>query len=153
MEPGKSDSAGTDVKGGAFASRAAGKAVTTAERAPATFVAALPRDFMDALPLRTSRFANPREPVQDHEATYPEVQAWLAGPYRVSFMKRFEPKLADPTFKAAVDANSKATPEWATAAKSAPPPPPLTKVEPPKEEKKAEPERTWRWPWEKAGAK
>src|SRR5437660_1662434 len=80
--------AGTDVKGGASAGRGAGKAVTTAERAPATFVAALPRDFMDALPLRTSRFANPREPVQDHEATYPEVQAWLAGPYRVSFMKR-----------------------------------------------------------------
>jgi hypothetical protein len=153
VEPGKSDTAGSDVKGGAFASRGAGKAVTTAERAPATFVAALPRDFMDALPLRASRFANPREPVQDHEATYPEVQAWLSGPYRVSFMKRFEPKLADPTFKAAVDANSKATPEWVTAAKPAPPPPPLTKVEPPKEEKKAEPERTWRWPWEKAGAK
>lgn len=151
VEPGKSDSAGIDIKGGGFASRGAGKALTTAERAPAAFVGALPRDFMDALPLRAARFANPREPAPDHEATYAEVQTWLSGPYRVSFMKRFEPKLADPVFKAAVDANSKATPEWVTAAK--PPPPPPAKVEPPKEEKKAEPERTWRWPWEKAGGK
>src|SRR5450631_146507 len=140
VEPGKSDSAGIDVKGGGFASRGAGKALVSAERAPAAFVGALPRDFMDALPLRASRFATAREPVQEREATYPEVQTWLSGPYRVSFMKRFEPKLADPVFKAAVDANSKATPEWVTVAK---PPPPPAKVEPPKEEKKAaEPERT-----------
>jgi len=152
VEPGKSDSGGVDVKGGGFASRGAGKAVTSAERAPAAFVGALPRDFMDALPLRAARFATPREPVQEREATYPEVQTWLSGPYRVSFMKRFEPKLADPVFKAAVDANSKATPEWVTVAK--PPPPPPAKIEPPKEEKKAaEPERTWRWPWEKAAGK
>jgi hypothetical protein len=151
-EPGKSDSGGIDVKGGGFASRGAGKALTSAERAPAAFVGALPRDFMDALPLRAARFATPREPVQEREATYPEVQTWLSGPYRVSFMKRFEPKLADPVFKAAVDANSKATPEWVTVAK--PPPPPPAKVEAPKEEKKAaEPERTWRWPWEKAAGK
>lgn len=150
VEPGKADSGGVDVKGGGFASRGTGKAWTSAERAPAAFVGALPRDFMDALPLRAARFATPREPVQEREATYPEVQTWLSGPYRVSFMKRFEPKLADPVFKAAVDANSKATPEWVTVAKPAPPLPP--KVEPPKEEKKAaEPERTWRWPWEKAG--
>jgi hypothetical protein len=148
VEPGKSDSAGVDIKGGGFASRGAGKALISAERAPAAFVAALPRDFMDALPLRASRFANPREPVAEREATYAEVQSWLSGPYRVSFMKRFEPKLAEPAFKAAAEANSKATPEWVTVAKPAPLPPP--KVEPPKEEKKTEPERTWRWPWEKA---
>ncbi len=154
VEPGKSDGGGIDVKGGGFASRGAGKSLTLAERAPTAFVAALPRDFMEALPLRVARFANAREPLPDHEATYAEAQAWLSGPYRVSFMKRFEPKLADPTFKAAAEANSKATPEWVTIAKPAPPPPPPpTKVEPPKEEKKAEPERAWRWPWEKAGSK
>jgi hypothetical protein len=151
VEPGKGDSGGVDVKGGGFASRGAGKSLVAAERAPATFVGALPRDFMDALPLRASRFGTAREPVPDHEANYAEVQSWLTGPYRVSFMKRFEPKLADPAFKAAVEANGKATPEWVTVAK--PPPPPAAKVEPPKEEKKAEPERTWRWPWEKAAGK
>jgi hypothetical protein len=148
-EPGKPDSAGIDVKGGAFVSRGAGKPFASAERAPSAFVAALPRDFMDALPPRAARYANAREPVAEREATYADVQSWLSGPYRVSFMKRFEPKLADPAFKAAVEANSKATPEWVTVAKPEPPTPPA-KVEPPKEEKKAEPERTWRWPWEKA---
>ncbi len=152
LEPGKPESAGIDVKAGGFVSRGAGKPFASAERAPSAFVAALPRDFMDALPLRAARYANARDPVPEREATYAEVQTWLSGPYRVSFMKRFEPKLADPAFKAAVEANSKATPEWVTVAKPAPPPPPA-KVEPPKEEKKAEPERTWRWPWEKAGGK
>jgi hypothetical protein len=152
VEPGKTDNAGVDVKGGGFASRGVGKAVTSAQRAPAAFVTALPRDFMDALPLRAARFATPREPVLEREATYADVQSWLSGPYRVSFMKRFEPKLADPAFKAAAEANSKATPEWATVAQPPPPPPPA-KVEPPKEEKKAEPDRGWHWPWEKSGGK
>ncbi|HEY1459237.1 MAG TPA: hypothetical protein VGH59_04180 [Casimicrobiaceae bacterium] len=157
VEPGKPDTAGVEVRGGSFASRAAGKQVITAERAPSTFIGALPRDFMDPLPLRIARFGTPREPVLDHEATYPEVQAWLAGPYRVAFGKRFEAKIAtDPTFKAAVDATAKTVPD-AAAAKAATPPAPATataaKVEPPKEEKKAEPERTWRWPWERASGK
>lgn len=154
VEPGKSDNAGVEVKGVGFVSRAAGKPLVSAERAPSAFVAALPRDFMDALPLRATRFATPREPVLEREASYADVQSWLTGPYRVSFMKRFEPKLADPAFKAAAEANSKATPEWATVATPpAPPPPAAAKVDPPKEEKKAEPERTWRWPWEKAAGK
>lgn len=153
VEPGKSDSAGVEVKGVGFVSRAGGKPFVPAERAPSAFVAALPRDFMDALPLRATRFATPREPVQEREASYADVQPWLTGPYRVSFMKRFEPKLADPAFKAAAEANSKATPEWTTVAAPPPPPPAAAKVDPPKEEKKAEPERTWRWPWEKAAGK
>ena len=65
-------------------------------------------------------------------------------------MKRFEPKLADSAFKAAAEANSKTTPEWATVAQPAPPPPPA-KVEPPEEEKKAEPDRSWHWPWKSGG--
>jgi hypothetical protein len=160
VEPGKADSTGADVRSGAFASRSAGKAVVTAERAPSAFVSALPRDFMDALPLRAARFANAREAALDRDATYPEVQSWFTSPYRVAFMKRFEPKLAaDPAFKAAAEANAKATPEW-NVAKQAPVPPPApapaaaAKVEPPKEEKKAaEPDRTWRWPWERASGK
>jgi hypothetical protein len=158
VEPGKADSGGVDVRGGAFAIRSAGKPVVIAERAPSAFVNALPRDFMDALPLRAARFANAREAALDRDATYPEVQSWFTGPYRVAFMKRFEPKLAaDPAFKAAAEANAKATPEWNVAKPAAVPPPApaaAAKVEPPKEEKKpAEPERTWRWPWERASGK
>jgi hypothetical protein len=155
IEPGRPDTAGVEVRAGAFASRAAGKPVIAAERAPSAFVGALPRDFMDPLPLRIARFGTPREPVLDHEATYPEVQSWLGGPYRVAFAKRFEAKLAtDPAFKAAADANVKTVPD-AAAAKTVPTAAPTTaaKVEPPKEEKKVEPERTWRWPWERATGK
>lgn len=149
-EPGKGDTSGPEVRGGGFASRVSGKPFTVAERAPSTFVGALPRDFMDPLPLRAARFATPREPVLDHEATYPEVQSWLNGPYRVAFAKRFEPKMADPAFKAAIEAaNPQPDPAKAAAAVAVPP----AKVEPPKEEKKAEPERTFRWPWERSGGK
>jgi hypothetical protein len=150
-EPGKTDTSGPEVRGGGFASRVSGKPFVVAERAPSTFVGALPRDFMDPLPLRAARFATVREPVLDHEATYPEVQAWLNGPYKVAFAKRFEPKMADPAFKAAIDAALPAV-DPAAAAK-APAPPPTAKVEPPKEEKKQEPERTFRWPWERSGGK
>ena len=140
------EGASGEVKAGGFASRSAGKPFTYAERAPSTFVAALPRDFMDPLPLRVARFATAREPVPDREATYPEVQAWLTGPYRAAFVKRFEPKLADPSFRAAAEANSKVTPEWTAVA------PPKAPEPPPKEEKqeKKEPEKTWHWPWERS---
>ncbi|MEO8738329.1 MAG: hypothetical protein ABI537_01350 [Casimicrobiaceae bacterium] len=145
------DGPGGEIKAVSFTSRSAGKPFVPAERAPAAFIAVMPRDFMDPLPLRAARFTTPREPMLDHEATYPEVQSWLNGPYRVAFAKRFESKLIDPAFKPIADAIGKATPDAPTvAAKPAPVPP--AKVEPPKEEKK-EPDRTWRWPWEKAPGK
>jgi hypothetical protein len=140
------DGAAGEVKAGSFASRSAGKSFAYAERAPSTFVAALPRDFMDPLPLRAPRFATAREPVPDREATYAEVQSWLTGPYRAAFLKRFEPKLADPGFRAAAEANSKATPEWSVTAQ---PKAEVPAAAPPKEEKK-EPEKTWHWPWERS---
>jgi hypothetical protein len=152
-EPGKADTSGSEVLGGGFASRVSGKPFVIAERAPSSFVGALPRDFMDPLPLRAARFATAREPVLDHEATYPEVQTWLNGPYKVAFAKRFEPKMADPAFKAAIDAAKPPDPAAAAANKAPVPPTPTAKIEPPKEEKKAEPERTFRWPWERSGGK
>jgi hypothetical protein len=142
----KSDATGTEIKGGGFISRGPGKPAEAAPRAPSAFVGAMPRDFMDPLPRRASKFASARpDPAPDRDATFPEVQPWLTGPYRVAFMKRFEPKLGDPTFRTAAEANSKVMPEWTAVAKpKAEPPPP-----PPKEpEKPKEPERTWHWPWE-----
>ena len=146
------DGPGGEIKAVGFTSRSAGKPFVSAERPPAAFIAALPRDFMDPLPLRVARFATPREPVLDHESTYPEVQSWLNGPYRVPFARRFESKMGDPGFKAAADATAKATPDAASVVAKPVTPAPAAKVEPVKEEKK-EPERTWRWPWEKAGGK
>jgi hypothetical protein len=146
----KPDVSGSETKAGGYAARTAGKPVESAARAPSAFVATMPRDFMDPLPKRASKFASARaDPAPDRDATFAEVQPWLTGPFRVAFMKRFEPKLADPAFRTAAEANGKVLPEWnAVVAK-----PKVEPVPPPKEmekekEKQKEPERTWHWPWE-----
>jgi FecR protein len=145
-EAGKPDAAGGETKGGGFAARAAGKPAQSATRAPTAFVAAMPRDFMDPLPKRAPKFASARaDPAPDRDATFAEAQPWLTGPYRAAFMKRFEPKLADPAFRTAAEASGKAVPEWNTVVAK----PKAEPVPPPKEkEKEKEPERTWHWPWE-----
>ena len=142
---GKIELTGGEIKAGGFASRSAGKPLTTERRPPATFVAALPRDFMDPLPVRAARFAATKvDPVADHEATFAEAQPWLTGPYRASFLKRFQARLDDPTFRDAMASSGKAPPEWsATTA------PPKAETPPPPPAAKAEPERKFRWPWEK----
>lgn len=147
VDPGKAEGTVAETKAGEFCSRGAGKSFATSGRAPSAFVNALPRQFMDPLPMRAAKFKNSTvEPAVDREATFAEVQVWLNGPYRAAFLKRFEPRLADPAFQAAVAGNAKAYPEWVPAAQ--PPAPP--KAEPAKEAPKpAEPERKWRWPWEK----
>jgi len=143
---GKIELTGGEIKAGGFASRSAGKPLTTERRPPATFVAALPRDFMDPLPVRAARFAATKvDPVADHEATFAEAQPWLTGPYRASFLKRFQARLDDPAFRDAMASSGKAPPEWSATtappkAETPPPPPPAAK---------AEPERKFRWPWEK----
>jgi hypothetical protein len=143
---GKIELTGGEIKAGGFASRSAGKPLTTERRPPATFVAALPRDFMDPLPVRAARFASTKvDPVADHEATFAEAQPWLTGPYRASFLKRFQARLDDPAFRDAMASSGKAPPEWSAATvppkvENPPPPPPAAK---------AEPERKFRWPWEK----
>ena len=153
-EAAKPDASGSETKAGGYAGRAAGKPVESAAGAPSAFVATMPRDFMDPLPKRASKFASARaDPAPDRDATFPEAQPWLTGPYRAAFMKRFEPKLADPAFRTAAEANGKVLPEWnAVVAKPKPEP-----VLPPKEQEKEqekekakqrEPERTWHWPWE-----
>lgn len=137
-----------EIKSGGFASRPAGRALAVEHRPPAPFVAALPRDFMDPLPLRAARFAQAKvEPVADREATFAEAQPWLTGPYRASFIKRFQPRLDDPAFRDAMATSGKAPPEWnaAAAPKAAATPPPA----PPPSAAKPEPERKFRWPWEK----
>ena len=69
----------------------------------------LPRDFMDPLPKRASEVRlSARRSRPDRDATFAEAQPWLSGPYRAAFMKRFEPKLADPAFRTAAEANAKA---------------------------------------------
>jgi hypothetical protein len=145
-EVGKIELTGGEIKGGGFASRATGKSLETERRPPAPFVAALPRDFMDPLPLRAARFASAHvDPVADHEATFAEAQPWLTGPYRAGFLKRFQSRLDEPAFRDAMATSGKVPPEWSAAA-----PPPKAEVPPPAPAAKAEPDRTFHWPWEKS---
>lgn len=145
----KPEAAGQETKSGGFVTRGSGKPLEIASRASSSFVGAMPRDFMDPLPKRAAKFASARgDPAPDRDATFAEAQPWLSGPYRAAFMKRFEPKLADPAFRTAAEANAKAIPEWTVATKpkaepKAEPPPPPKEPEKPKP-----PERTWHWPWE-----
>jgi hypothetical protein len=150
----KVDGSGNDIKAGGYAIRGTGKTVETSARAPSAFVATMPRDFMDPLPKRALKFASARaDPAPDRDATFAEAQPWLSGPYRAAFMKRFEPKLADPAFRTAADANARTLPEWnAVAAKpKAEPAPPPVEIQKETEKEKERPKetgRTWHWPWE-----
>ena len=141
---GKLELTGGEIKAGGFASRSAGKPLSAERRPPAAFVGALPRDFMDPVPGRADRFSARVEPVADHESTFAEAQPWLNGPYRASFLKRFQARLDDPAFRDAMATSGKAPPEWSAAA-----PPPKVETPPPAPAAKVEPERKFRWPWEK----
>ena len=44
-----------------------------------------------------------------------EAEPWLASPYRRAFVKRFQPRLADPEFRGPVMAKLQAYPEWQAA--------------------------------------
>jgi hypothetical protein len=89
----------------------------------------------------------------DRPITYAEAEPWLTGPYRRLFIKRLQPRLADPEFRSAAMAKPQAYPEW--QASLAPPPPepaPKDKIEPakPTAEAPKEPEKPksiFKWPF------
>jgi hypothetical protein len=118
IEPGK---AGTDgiaheVKGGDFAIRATDRPFASAGAAPQKFVAAMPRHFRDPLPSRAAQYQVARVQIAaDRPINYAEAEPWLAGPYRRVFLKRFQPRLGDPEFRALVVAKLQAYPEWHAA--------------------------------------
>lgn len=142
LEPGKSgaDGAAHDVKSGDFALRAADRPFATAGAPPQSFVAAMPRPFRDALPARAAQYQVVRAQLAaDRPISYVEAEPWLTGPYRRMFLKRLQPRLSDPDFRAPVMAKLQAYPEW--QAVLAPPPP----EPPPKAAEKVEPR--FRWPF------
>jgi hypothetical protein len=105
----------TAAKAGQFFSRRAGKVTVTASRPDAAFLGSMPRPFRDTLPPRLSRFSGkPAEPRRDHEVSYAEVQPWLTMAYawRRGFVQRFQPRLRDAAFRAALEQHLKDHPEW-----------------------------------------
>jgi hypothetical protein len=105
-----------EVRGGDFVGRSADRPLAVGGGAPQSFVGAMPRHFMDTLPSRVDKYRTLRvELTVDRPITFAEAEPWLNGPYRPVFVKRLQPRLADPAFKAAATANAQAYPEWSSA--------------------------------------
>jgi len=107
------DGAVHDAKSGEFWSREADKPFVTERRAPAKFVSAMPRHLIDRLATLAPKFkGKPTNLSVDREITLVEADPWLTGPYRRAFARRLSGRLADPTFRKAVEANSAAYPDF-----------------------------------------
>jgi hypothetical protein len=149
---GAADGAVHDVKSGDFALRAADRPFVTAGAAPQKFISAMPRHFRDPLPARAAQYQVARvQLVADRPITYAEAEPWLTSPYRRVFIRRLQPRLADPEFRTAAMAKPQAYPEWQTAvapaepAKAEPAKPEAAKAEPAKQPEK--PASIFHWPF------
>jgi hypothetical protein len=119
------DAAPREVRGGDFVGRSADRPLAVGGGAPQPFVTAMPRHFMDTLPSRAEKYRTVRvELAVDRPISFAEAEPWLNGPYRRVFIKRLQPRLSDPTFRAAVGTNVQAYPEWGSVLTPPQPPPP-----------------------------
>jgi hypothetical protein len=102
-----------DAKSGEYLERVGERAAVAQPRPSQAFVAALPRQFRDALPALAANFAEEPELLGGREITLAEAEQWLTpGASRRTFVRRFTPRLSDPAFRAAVNARITAYPEW-----------------------------------------
>ncbi|HSD38499.1 MAG TPA: hypothetical protein VLC92_13385 [Rhodocyclaceae bacterium] len=105
----------TSAKAGQLVTRAPDKAPGSQTRPTDSFVAAMPGAFRDALPARLERFKDRKiEMTATGPVSYEDVADWLsAAPgWRTGFVKRFEPRISDVSFRKSLDANLKSHPEW-----------------------------------------
>jgi hypothetical protein len=108
-------SATLNLKGGEFFSRPAGQKGAVAPRPSPAFIDAMPKAFFDPLPSRMARYKDREvQPKRVDEVSYADVEAWLKAPpaIRRPLVARFEPRTADPKFRAALEANLRFHPEW-----------------------------------------
>jgi len=149
LEPSKTGGEGAahDIEGGRFAIRASDRPFASAGAAPQSFVAAMPRQFRDPLPSRAQQYqVSHVQLVMGQPISYAEAEPWLTGPYRRVFLKRLQPRLADPEFRTSASAKAQAYPEWhggLVSTENAP----VDKVEPPPPAKSEKSESTWIWPF------
>jgi hypothetical protein len=109
----RSKDAPRDVAAGEFVARAGDRPPIVANRPPPAFLTAMPRPFRDALPTLASHFpVAPEALVKSRDISLAEAEPWLTGTNRRSFVRRFTPRLSDPTFRAAVSAHPASYPEW-----------------------------------------
>lgn len=103
------------VRAGQFYARKADQKGVVQPRPAATFVAAMPKPYLDNLPMRAAKYKD-REvaPRRVEEVDYADMELWLKGPAEIrrSIMPRFLGKAEDPAFRQAVIANMRFHPEW-----------------------------------------
>jgi len=115
--------AATGRRGGVALSLKAGQAAVAADdaparvqpRPPAGWLARIPRAFRDTLPSRLAQFQGPPPAARARpQPRYAEVQAWLAAEpaLRRELPARWAEWLAEPAFKAALQARLDQHPEW-----------------------------------------
>lgn len=106
------DGTARDVKRGEYGGKSATVAYASVARAPKKFVDAMPRHFIDPLPVLAGRVKTKPQLVADHDITYAEAEPWLAGRDRSVFERRFASRLRDPVFRKAVEPNVARYPLW-----------------------------------------
>jgi hypothetical protein len=101
-----------EARRGEYVARAPSGAFTTVARAPKAFVDAMPRAYIDPLPVLGAKLKAAPVLVADHEITYAEAEPWLSGRDRAVFERRFTSRLRDPAFRSAVMPNAARYPTW-----------------------------------------
>jgi len=106
------DGPARDVKAGQYGSTSASGAVVVVAGAPIAFADALPKHFLDALPVLAATLKAKPALVVEREITFAEAEPWLAGRDRAVFERRFSSRLRDPAFRSAVAPNVARYPMW-----------------------------------------
>lgn len=112
---GKSGAALAPLKGGDFAEVKSDRSLNVLKRPTPAFLSAMPRMFIDTLPSRYTKFASGKvEPASLRPVVFDEVDRWLRGypAERRSLLSRFAGRLKDKDFRAQVEDNLSAYPEW-----------------------------------------
>ena len=109
-----------------FSRHSADEPVRTRRGPDAAFVDAMPPLFRDPLPFGVA--ARPHaaaEPEWVRDVAYNDVAEWLAAPrdWRPGFVRRFRPRLKDPAFLRALDADARVRSDWAPILHPLPPSP------------------------------
>ncbi len=101
-----------EAKRGEYWAKPATGAFSTVARAPKPFVQAMPRHFIDLLPVLATKTRARTALVVDHEITYAEAEPWLAGRDRAVFERRFAVRLGDPEFRRSAEPDIHRYPAW-----------------------------------------
>jgi hypothetical protein len=113
--PGKPGNVLAPLRLGDFVDVKADRSLDVMKRPSAAFLAALPRTFVDTLPLRYAKFAGRKvEPVLLRAAVFDEADRWTKGypSERKALLSRFASRLKDKDFRAQVEENLSSYPEW-----------------------------------------